>query len=169
MPVLQWPTKVLSSPRRHEELSYDGQQWSVMGERHVATLDAAAVRARFGDEPFRRVEAFEAGASEAFAPRSVRLLGRRPLGAAVGAGWHVIEDADRHVELRRSELVLRLEPDGRGWLRILLRRGGVLVGRGSGADLGAAEALLVALAEGRRPSSELAARFFWDEDEGERE
>lgn len=61
MPQLQWPTRILASPRRHEELRYDGRQWSVTGGRSVETLDAASVRARFGDEPFRRVEAYESG------------------------------------------------------------------------------------------------------------
>ncbi len=163
MAELQWPTRILASPRRHEELSYDGEQWSVTGGRSVEILDTASVRVRFGDEPFRRVEAFESGQTEAFAPRAVPLLGRRPLRAAVEAGWNVAEDADRHVELRRSTAVLRMEPDGHGWMRILHWRDGALVGSGSGSDLGAAEALLVALAEGRRLPSEVTDRFYWNE------
>ncbi|GMA27247.1 hypothetical protein [Arenivirga flava] len=163
MRKLQWLTRILASPRRHEELRFDAQQWSVLGGHDTELLDAASVRARFSDEPFRRVKAFEAEEADAFSPSMTPLLGRRPIGAAERAGWIVVEDADRRAELRRDAARLRVEPDGHWWLRVALSLEGVEVGSGTSADVGAVEELLVLLAEGGSPSSNLAEKFYWRE------
>ncbi|NYF15251.1 hypothetical protein HDC37_000063 [Microbacterium sp. AK009] len=88
--------------------------WLRTHDRPIGELDDAEVSRWFGDEAFRRRDAFLATGADASEPELAELLGRRVRDGVAGAGWTITADDPMNFRAERAhEMISALAHAGR--------------------------------------------------------
>lgn len=80
--------------------------WLRTHDRPIGELDDAEVSRWFGDEAFRRRDAFLASGADASEPELAELLGRRVRDGVAGAGWTITADDPLNFRAERAHEVI---------------------------------------------------------------